>query len=134
MKISQLILQLYKGKLENGIPVVIRCIPLSKKYSIRNFKLRLDLLAKLRHTHLISLLGHCIDGILGERNDSKVFLIYECVSNGNFQTYLSGKLWMYTVSFNVLNCSCSQVTLLGIVRKYEQIQSVIACCGGFKIL
>lgn len=41
---------------------------------------------------------------------------------------------MYTVSFNVLNCSCSQVTLLGIVRKYEQIQSVIACCGGFKIL
>ncbi|CAK8566243.1 unnamed protein product [Lathyrus sativus] len=82
--------KLYKGKLESGIPVVIRCIPLSKKYSIRNFKLRLDLLAKLRHAHLVSLLGHCTDGILGERNDSKVFLVYECVSNGNFQTYLSG--------------------------------------------
>lgn len=82
--------KLYKGKLESGIAVVIRCIPLSKKYSVRNFKLRLDLLAKLRHTHLVSLLGHCIDGILGERNDSKVFLVYECVSNGNFQSYLSG--------------------------------------------
>ncbi|XP_004500660.1 probable inactive leucine-rich repeat receptor-like protein kinase At3g03770 isoform X2 [Cicer arietinum] len=82
--------KLYQGKLESGIPVVIRCIPLSKKYSIRNFKLRLDLLAKLRHPHLVSLLGHCIDGILVERIDSKVFLIYECVSNGSFQTYLSG--------------------------------------------
>ncbi|CAJ2644437.1 unnamed protein product [Trifolium pratense] len=82
--------KLYRGKLESGIAVVIRCIPLSKKYSIRNFKLRLDLLAKLRHAHLVSLLGHCIDGILGERIDSKVFLIYECVSNGSFQTYLSG--------------------------------------------
>jgi hypothetical protein len=91
MKISQWYWQLYRGKLESGIPVVIRCIPLSKKYSIRNFKLRLDLLAKLRHAHLVSLLGHCIDGILGERIDSKVFLIYECVSNGSFQTYLSGK-------------------------------------------
>lgn len=91
MEISQLIFQLYKGKLESGIPVVIRCIPLSKKYSIRNFKLRLDLLAKLRHAHLVLLLGHCIDGILGERNDSKVFLVYEFVSNGSFQTYLSGK-------------------------------------------
>ncbi|KAL2347028.1 hypothetical protein Fmac_001028 [Flemingia macrophylla] len=46
-----LILQLYKGKLESEIQVVIRCLPLSKKYSIRNFKLRLDLLAKLRHPH-----------------------------------------------------------------------------------
>ncbi|KAJ1396234.1 Serine-threonine/tyrosine-protein kinase, catalytic domain [Sesbania bispinosa] len=82
--------KLYRGKLESGIPVAIRCLPLSKKYSIRNFKLRLDLLAKLRHPHLVSLLGHCIDGVVGENNDSNVFLIYECVSNGSFQTYLSG--------------------------------------------
>ncbi|KAK7350696.1 hypothetical protein VNO77_09574 [Canavalia gladiata] len=81
--------KLYRGKLESGMQVVIRGLPLSKKYSIRNFKLRLDLLAKLRHPHLVSLLGHCIDGA-GEHNDTKVFLIYECVSNGSFQTYLSG--------------------------------------------
>ncbi|KAK7282020.1 hypothetical protein RIF29_10485 [Crotalaria pallida] len=82
--------KLYRGKLESGIQVVIRCLPLSKKYSIRNFKLRLDLLAKLRHPHLVSLLGHCIDGVIGEHNDTKVYLVYESVSNGSFQTYLSG--------------------------------------------
>ncbi|XP_020214014.1 probable inactive leucine-rich repeat receptor-like protein kinase At3g03770 isoform X1 [Cajanus cajan] len=83
--------KLYKGKLESGILVVIRCLPLSKKYSIRNFKLRLDLLAKLRHPHLVSLLGHCIDGVVGEHNETNVFLIYEYVSNGTFQTYISGE-------------------------------------------
>ncbi|KAH1126366.1 hypothetical protein AAZX31_06G163800 [Glycine max] len=82
--------KLYRGKLESGIQVVIRSLPLSKKYSIRNFKLRLDLLAKLRHPHLVSLLGHCIDGVVGENNEANVFLIYEYVSNGTFQTYLSG--------------------------------------------
>lgn len=90
-EIFSLILQLYRGKLESGIQVVIRSLPLSKKYSIRNFKLRLDLLAKLRHPHLVSLLGHCMDGAVGENNEANVFLIYEYVSNGTFQTYLSGK-------------------------------------------
>jgi len=91
MKNSPQFLQLYRGKLQSGIQIVIRSLPVSKKYSIRNFKLRLDLLAKLRHPHLVSLLGHCIDGVVGENNETNVFLIYEYVPNGTFQTYLSGK-------------------------------------------
>ncbi|CAK7336677.1 unnamed protein product [Dovyalis caffra] len=82
--------KLYKGTLENGTQVAIRCVPSSKKFSMRNLKLRLDLLAKLRHPHLVCLLGHCIDG--GGRDDyrvNKVFLVYEYVSNGNFRAHLS---------------------------------------------
>lgn len=85
------ILQLYKGRLENGTQVAIRCLPLSKKYTIRNLKLRLDLIARLRHTHLVCLLGHGID--TGGQDDSsvyKVFLIYEYLPNGNFRSHLSG--------------------------------------------
>ncbi|BAT79342.1 inactive leucine-rich repeat receptor-like protein [Vigna angularis] len=82
--------KLYRGKLQSGMQIVIRSLPVSKKYSVRNFKLRLDLLAKLRHPHLVSLLGHCIDGVVGENNETNVFLIYEYVPNGTFQTYLSG--------------------------------------------
>lgn len=82
--------KLYKGKLENGAYVGIRTITLYRKYSIRNLKLRLDLLSKLRHPHLVSLLGHCIDG--GGQDDSNVdrfFLIYEYMPNGNYHTHLS---------------------------------------------
>ncbi|KAF7838191.1 putative inactive leucine-rich repeat receptor-like protein kinase [Senna tora] len=82
--------KLYKGKLENGKQVAIRLMPLSKKYSLRNFKLRLDLLAKLRHPHLVTLLGHCIHGVVPNDHGTNVFLVYEFVSNGSFQTCLSG--------------------------------------------
>ncbi|PPD67146.1 hypothetical protein GOBAR_DD35972 [Gossypium barbadense] len=44
--------KIYKGLLKNGTQVAIRCLPTSKKYSIRNLKLRLDMLAKIRHPHL----------------------------------------------------------------------------------
>lgn len=81
--------KLYRGTLENGTQVAIRCIPSSKKYSMRNLKLRLDLLAKLRHPHLVCLLGHCIDGGEQDYTVNKVFLVYEYVSNGNFRAYLS---------------------------------------------
>ncbi|KAG5251102.1 inactive leucine-rich repeat receptor protein [Salix suchowensis] len=71
--------KLYKGILENGTRVAIRCVPSSMKYSMRNLKLRMDLLAKLRHPHLVCLLGHL----------KNVFLVYEYVSNGNFRAHLS---------------------------------------------
>lgn len=99
---SHLISQLYRGRLENGTQVAIRCLPSSKKYSIRNLKLRLDLLAKLRHPHLVCLLGHCIDG--GGQDHytvNKVFLIYEFVPDGNFRTHLSGKI-LYHFSSGLL--------------------------------
>ncbi|KAK7271129.1 hypothetical protein RJT34_26773 [Clitoria ternatea] len=82
--------KLYKGKLENGPYVAIRAMPLSKKCSIHNLKARLDLLSKLQHPNLVSLLGHCIDA--GGQDDSitpKLYLVYEYVSNGNYHTHLS---------------------------------------------
>ncbi|GAB2213387.1 hypothetical protein Drorol1_Dr00021424 [Drosera rotundifolia] len=80
--------KVYKGKLQNGTPVAIRCLALSSKYTIRNFKLRLDLLAKLRHPHLVCLLGHCIDNN-GAADLNKAYLIYEYMDNGNLGTHLS---------------------------------------------
>ncbi|KAI8029728.1 putative inactive leucine-rich repeat receptor-like protein kinase [Camellia lanceoleosa] len=82
--------KIYKGRLENGTYVTIRSLALFRKDSIRNLKLRLDLLSKLRHPHLVGLLGHCIDG--GAQDDStvdRVFLVYEYVPNGDFRSYLS---------------------------------------------
>ncbi|XP_042376692.1 probable inactive leucine-rich repeat receptor-like protein kinase At3g03770 [Zingiber officinale] len=81
--------KLYKGRLENGILVAIRCLALFKKYSIRNLKLRLDLLSKLRHPHLVCLLGHCIDTEQDDSSVNRVFLIYEYVSNGDLRAHLS---------------------------------------------
>ncbi|KAK4367379.1 hypothetical protein RND71_011171 [Anisodus tanguticus] len=82
--------KIYKGRLENGAYIAVRSLNVYRKYSNRNLKLRLDLLSKFRHPHLVGLLGHCIDG--GAPDDStvpRIFLIYEYVSNGNFRAHLS---------------------------------------------
>lgn len=83
--------QLYRGRLENGTYVAVRSLSLVKKFSIQNLKVWLDLLPKLRHPHLVGLLGHCIDGRgKDDSSGSKVFLIYEYVPNGSYHTHLSG--------------------------------------------
>lgn len=87
---SAAMFQLYKGKLENGSYVMIRSLALSKKCSIRNLKSRLDLLSKLQHPNLVSLLGHCIDGRQDDFSNHKLHLVYEYVPNGNYRTHLSG--------------------------------------------
>lgn len=72
--------------------MVIRSLPLKKKFSIQNLRARLDLLSKLQHPNLVSLLGHCIDG--GGQDDTnsshKLHLVYEYVPNGNYRRHLSG--------------------------------------------
>ncbi|XP_047314094.1 probable inactive leucine-rich repeat receptor-like protein kinase At3g03770 isoform X1 [Impatiens glandulifera] len=83
--------KVYKGRLENGTYVAIRVLAPARKYSIRNLKVRLDLLSKLRHPNLVSLLGHCIDGS-NSQDDSiinRIFLVQEYVPNGNFHSHLS---------------------------------------------
>ncbi|KAI7748837.1 hypothetical protein M8C21_024924 [Ambrosia artemisiifolia] len=83
--------KIYKGKLENGTDIAIRHLTVSKKYTIRNLKLRLDLLARLRHPHLVCLLGHCISNEGPNDSDSnKVYLVYEYVDNGNYHSLLAG--------------------------------------------
>ncbi|KAI3776875.1 hypothetical protein L1987_46665 [Smallanthus sonchifolius] len=82
--------KLYKGRLENGGYVTIRSLSLFKRCSKRNLKVRLDLISKLRHPHLVSFLGYCIDdGGVEDSTSSRIFLVYEYVSNGNFRALLS---------------------------------------------
>ncbi|KAH6788177.1 Leucine-rich repeat protein kinase family protein [Perilla frutescens var. hirtella] len=82
--------KVYKGRLENGTFVAIRSLTLYRKCSIQNLRVRLDLLSKLHHPHLVALLGHCIDDRM--QDDSTVrrlYLVQEFVPNGNFRFHLS---------------------------------------------
>ncbi|XP_028075260.1 probable inactive leucine-rich repeat receptor-like protein kinase At3g03770 [Camellia sinensis] len=107
--------KIYKGRLENGTYVTIRSLALFRKDSIRNLKLRLDLLSKLRHPHLVGLLGHCIDG--GGQDDStvdRVFLVYEYVPNGDFRSHLSE-----SCPEKVLTWSDRLAVLIGIAKAVD---------------
>ncbi|KAI3455001.1 hypothetical protein Pfo_011664 [Paulownia fortunei] len=104
--------KIYKGRLETGAQLAIRCLTVSKRYTMRNLKLRLDLLAKLRHPHLVCLLGHCIESEgKDESGANKVYLIYEYVPNGNYRAHLSE-----TNSEKVLKWSDRLAILIGIAK------------------
>ena len=82
--------QVYRGRLENGLEVAVRCLALFKRYSIRNLNLRLDLLSKLRHPNLVYLMGHCVDSSIDDSSANRVFLIYEYMPNGSLCSHLTG--------------------------------------------
>lgn len=84
--------KLYRGRMEDGTLVAIRCLRLEWRPTIQNLKLHMELFSKLRHQNLVSLLGHCIDCELDGSNVKRIFLIFEYVSNGTLQSYLSGNM------------------------------------------
>ncbi|KAH7657396.1 Non-specific serine/threonine protein kinase protein [Dioscorea alata] len=78
----------YKGWHRDGSTIMIRCIKLKQKYSAQSLVQFTDTLSKLRHRHLVSILGHCI--VSGQDNAGMtIFLVTEYVSNGTLRSHLT---------------------------------------------
>lgn len=88
-------LQLYRGTLENGSSIAIRCLVLSRKFSSQSIRGHLDWMSKLNHPHLLSFLGHCTQ-TSGEHDPvaTILYLVYEYMPNGSYRTHLSGQFGM----------------------------------------
>ncbi|KAG7566450.1 Protein kinase domain [Arabidopsis suecica] len=76
----------YKGVLRDGTTVAVKKAIMSsdKQKNSNEFRTELDLLSRLNHAHLLSLLGYCEEG--GER-----LLVYEFMAHGSLHNHLHGK-------------------------------------------
>ncbi|GAA0139432.1 transmembrane signal receptor [Lithospermum erythrorhizon] len=83
--------QVYRGELNNGVFVAIRCLKLKRSQSTQNFMQYIELVSKLRHQHLASALGHCFECYLDDASVSRIFLVFEHVPNGTLRSWISGK-------------------------------------------
>ncbi|KAG0498175.1 hypothetical protein HPP92_002866 [Vanilla planifolia] len=83
--------QLFRGRLQDGSIVVMRSIRLKQKYSYQCLQQHIDVFSKLRHRHLVSILGHCIANGLGNTSmaDHVFLLVFENVSNGTLRSHLT---------------------------------------------
>ncbi|KAL4586851.1 hypothetical protein LXL04_011496 [Taraxacum kok-saghyz] len=82
--------QLYKGSLTDGTIVLIKCLKLKQKNSTQSLKQHMEVISKLRHRHLVSVLGHCIVSYVDHPNSgSTVFIVLEYVSNGSLRDHLT---------------------------------------------
>ncbi|VYS51859.1 unnamed protein product [Arabidopsis thaliana] len=83
--------QLYRGCLREGIPVTVRCIKLKQKSLPQSLAQQMEVLSKLRHMHLVSVLGHCISSNQdhNQHTGHTIFIVQEYISSGSLRDFLT---------------------------------------------
>ncbi|KAI4328400.1 hypothetical protein L6164_020757 [Bauhinia variegata] len=82
--------QLYEGWLRDGSMVLVSSVKAKQKNLPQSLVQHLEVLPKLRHRHLVSVLGHCVVTYLGHPHPtSTVFIVFEHICNGSLRDHLA---------------------------------------------
>lgn len=73
----------YKARLNDNFHAAVKRLHGKWQDSEREFENEVDLLSKIRHQNIVSLLGYCIHG-------ETRFLVYELMQNGSLESHLHG--------------------------------------------
>ncbi|XP_010443736.1 PREDICTED: receptor-like protein kinase At5g59670 [Camelina sativa] len=74
----------YHGTVNGSEQVAVKVLSKSSTQGYKEFKTEVDLLLRVHHTNLVSLVGYCYEG-------DQLALIYEFLPNGDLKHHLSGK-------------------------------------------
>jgi len=74
----------YKGVLPNGKEVAVKQLKSGSGQGEREFQAEVDIISRVHHRHLVSLVGYCIAG-------SQRLLVYDFVPNKTLEYHLHGK-------------------------------------------
>nr|XP_043614020.1 proline-rich receptor-like protein kinase PERK1 [Erigeron canadensis] len=74
----------YKGVLPNGKEVAVKSLKAGSGQGEREFQAEVEIISRVHHKHLVSLVGYCISG------DQRM-LVYEFVPNNTLEFHLHGK-------------------------------------------
>lgn len=75
---------MHHGVLPNGKEVGVKSLKAGSGQGEREFQAEVDIISRVHHRHLVSLVGYCIAG-------SQRMLVYEFVPNNTMEFHLHGK-------------------------------------------
>lgn len=76
--------RVYKGELSTGQVVAVKQLTLGGGQGDREFRAEVDIISRVHHRHLVSLVGYCIA-------DKQRLLVYDFVPNGTLDVNLYGR-------------------------------------------
>lgn len=74
----------HKGVLPNGKVVAVKQLKAGSGQGEREFRAEVEVIGRIHHRHLVSLVGYCVSG-------SRKMLVYEFVPNNTLEFHLHGK-------------------------------------------
>lgn len=78
----------YKGVLSDGKEIAVKSLKSGGFQGEREFQAEVDIISRVHHRHLVSLVGYCI------ANDNRM-LVYEFVKNHTLEHHLHGRRRLY---------------------------------------
>lgn len=80
----------YKGVLSDGKEIAVKSLKSGSFQGEREFQAEVDIIGRVHHRHLVSLVGYCIA-------DDKRMLVYEFVKNDTLGHHLHGRLLSFLI-------------------------------------
>ncbi|KAE8767499.1 putative serine/threonine-protein kinase-like protein CCR3 [Hordeum vulgare] len=113
--------EVYMGRLYDGREVAIKRLNNSQSQYLEEFCTELDILSRLRHKHIISLLGSCEPEEPQELEELQRFTVYECMVNGTLFDHIHPRRGSSTMSPVAMSWKMRIAVLLGVSRAIEHL-------------